>query len=660
MNVTELARRLKVTPKELQDILPAVGIDIGRRAIKIDGRQAQRVMEMWPRLIAEYRAKQRQAQELQEQAVIGQQQRAPIEVPPRIRVRDFAEKLKLPLPKVIGELMKNGILSSMNQEIDFETAAIVGSELGFEIIEASKDQDAAGQHSQALAEILSAQTEGLQPRPPVVVVMGHVDHGKTKLLDAIRQTNVMAGESGGITQHIGAYQVRKKDRDITFIDTPGHEAFITMRSRGARVADIAILVVAADDSIQEQTKESIKIIHSAKLPMIVAINKIDKPDANLDRVKQDLSAIGLTPEDWGGQTITVPISAKVGTGIETLLDMVLLVADMEKERIQANPAMEAAGTIIDSHVDRASGPVATVLIQTGTLHAGEHVTVSGSYYGKIRAMKDYRGQLLEAAGPSVPVRVHGLKAAPSVGDVLQVTQHVDRKSKIKKYQLQEQMTYTNASQQSNEEEGAGKVKLDVIVKADVLGSLEAILDSLAKFEHPEVAVNVISKGLGSVTEADVERAASSNARILAFHVAPNQAAQRLAVEKQAKIEQYEVIYKLVENVRAALESLLKPEVLRQDLGRAKVLAIFRKDKDAMVVGGQVTKGKLVLQAKADVLRNDVVVLTGTIGQLQQNKIVVDRVEHGKECGIRFVGKPWLEVGDVLEVYEEEVKVKKLA
>jgi translation initiation factor IF-2 len=661
MNVTALARKLKIPTKELLEILPVVGFGIGRRAIKIDDRQAQRVIEQWPRLLARYKdltGEEEAEEEVAESKVEEQKQ---IAIPSLIRVKDFAEKLKLPLPKVMAELMKNGVLSSMNEEIDFDTAAIVGQELGFDVI---ADTKTAAQiektTSEKLESLLTEKDKGkLQSRPPVVVVMGHVDHGKTKLLDAIRKTDVIAGESGGITQHIGAYQVKKKKKLITFIDTPGHEAFTTMRSRGARVADIAILVIAADDSIQPQTKESIKIINSAGLPMIVAINKIDKPDANLEKVKQDLAAMNLNPEEWGGKTICVPISAKVGTGIDDLLEMILLVTETEKDAIMANPEKSAVGTIIESHIDRGEGPVATVLIQNGTLKKGDLLEMADTFYGKIRAMKDFRGKDIAEAGPSTPAKILGLKAAPSVGDILQVSIDVNKKKKIKKYKLAQQATDYTKPMEVKEDSGQELKSLNLILKADVLGSLEAIIASLIKLEHPEVSVNIIAKGLGNITEGDIERAEASKAIILGFHVKLTAAAENLAKEKKIEIKLYDIIYKLLEEVKARLEKLLSPEVIKTELGRLKVLAVFNKEKNSMVVGGSVTKGKILPGTKVDVFREKRKLATGNIVQLQINKVDVNEATQGKECGIKYEGKPVIEEGDALEVYTEEIKEKKI-
>jgi translation initiation factor IF-2 len=663
MNVTELARKLKMPTKELLEILPVVGFDIGQRAIKIDDRQAHRIIDRWPTLLAQYRqlVKSQKDKEVQAEEKTAVVEDRKVTLPPLIRVKDFAEKLKMPLPKVMAELMKNGILSSMNEQIDFDTAAIVGSELGFEIVAdttASTRQEETT--SEKLKTLLSEENKDeLRPRPPVVVVMGHVDHGKTKLLDAIRKTNIMAGESGGITQHIGAYQTEKKGKLITFIDTPGHEAFTTMRSRGARVADIAILVIAADDSIQPQTKESIKIIKSAGIPMIVAINKIDKPDANPERVKQDLAALDLTPEEWGGKTICVPISAKQGTGIDELLEMILLVAETEKEEIMANPGKPAVGTIIESRISRGEGPVATVLIQNGTLKPGDLVQVTDSFYGKVRAMKDYLGHDVKSAPPGMPVKILGLKAACSVGDVLQVIKEVDKKNKVKKYQLSQQATdYAKPRETATAENNQIKA-LNLVIKADVLGSLEAIVASLTKIDNPEVSVNIVSKGLGNISENDISRAESANAVIYGFHIKLTQAAEKLAKEKKVEIKLYDVIYHLLDDAKARLEKLLTPTVIRTDFGRLKVLAIFRQEAKSMVAGGSVNKGKFPLNAKVDVIRHEAKIASGIITQVQVNKVNVNEAIQGQECGFKYEGKPVIEVGDVLEAYREEVKIKKI-
>src|SRR3989339_583335 len=416
MNITEIARRLKIPTSELREKLPQLGLGYGRNTVKVNDREAQRIVQAW----TEMKRRERLGEKRDEQLVRGAAQRAgdkPVAertmmLPSVMTVRDFAALIDVPIAKVMRELMKNGILASLNERIDFETASIVASDLGViaqqQIDNGTKPEEDAS--TARLTEVLSGeQKENRVSRPPIIVVMGHVDHGKTKILDAIRSTHVMESEAGGITQHIGAYQVHRDDKIITFIDTPGHEAFTAMRSRGARVADIAILVIAADDSIQPQTKEAIKIIKDAGLPFIVAINKIDKPEANIEKVKQDLSALNLLPEDWGGKVITVPVSAKEGTGIEDLLDTLLLVAEMEKENIVADENRSAIGTIIESHIDKGEGNVATILIQAGTLKVGDILGMSGGFLGRVRMLKDYKNQQIQSAAPGMPVKILGLK-----------------------------------------------------------------------------------------------------------------------------------------------------------------------------------------------------------------------------------------------------------
>ncbi len=661
MNVTELARKLKIPTKELLEILPAVGFGIGRRAIKIDNRQAQKVIEQWPRLLAQYKTQNTPDEEtIKVENIPLPPEQKTIIIPQTIRVKDFAQKLKCSISKVMSELMKNGVLSSMNEEIDFETAAIIGNELGFEIvIDENIYSEKEKTTSEKLESLLSEQDKKkLKVRPPVVVVMGHVDHGKTKLLDTIRETNIIEKESGGITQHIGAYQVEKNGKLITFIDTPGHEAFTTMRSRGARVADIAILVIAADDSIQPQTKESIKIIKSAGLPMVVAINKIDKPDANPEKVKQDLASMNLVPEEWGGKTIVVPISAKQNIGIDELLEIIILITETEKEEIMANPERLAVGTIIESHIDKGQGPVATILIQNGTLRSGDLVEVSGNFYGKIRAMKNFIGKDVKEAPPSTPVKILGLKAAPSVGDVLEAKSDISKKTKIKKYQLTQQSTdYTKPSDSSSEKNGCKS--FNIVLKADVLGSLEAIIASLVKMDHPEVRINIVSKGLGNINENDVKSAEASNSIIFGFHVKLTQEAASLAKDKKVEVRLYEIIYKLFEDAKQKLEELLSPDIIRTDLGRIKVLAVFHKENNSMIIGGSVTKGIAKLGAKVDIIRQKTKLATGNITQLQVNKVDVNEAEMGKECGMKYEGKPIIEKDDFLEFYTEEIKEKKI-
>ncbi|MBI1907909.1 translation initiation factor IF-2 [Candidatus Uhrbacteria bacterium] len=455
-----------------------------------------------------------------------------------------------------------------------------------------------------IADVMQAEAQAnLVARPPVIVVMGHVDHGKTLLLDTIRKTRVIDTEAGGITQHIGAYQVAKNGRALTFIDTPGHEAFTVMRSRGAKVADIAILVVAADDGIQPQTREVIDIIKAAQMPFIVAINKIDKPEANPERVKSQLAEVGLVPEDWGGKTICVPVSAKAGLNIDQLLDMLLLVADMEKERIVANPDRHAIGTIIESHVDKGQGPVATVLVQTGTLKVQDTLGVRGALYGRVRAMKTFDGRDIKEALPSTPVKILGFKEAPSVGDILEVPEDP---AALEKLRLQpsrksgvEELTVKHAhaiEEQADAQEGESKVKLNLVVKADVLGSLEALLGMLEKIDNPYVGMEIVGKGLGNVTDADVLRAEAANATVVAFSVKAPPQVEELARTKNVPIEEYTVIYRLFEQVVEKLKKLMPAEKVYTELGSGEVLALFKKTDKGHIVGCRVKKGKFMAGA----------------------------------------------------------------
>ncbi len=674
MNVTELARRLRVNTKELLELLPQFGFDIGARAIKVDPRLAQRILREWPKLYREYQAKL-EAERKQKEKEERKQQMAesgPIKLPPMMRVKDFAEKLDLPLNQVITELMNNGILATLNERIDYETAAIVAEDFGFTVekMEGQEEIETAG--GQRLTEVLkSSAQKDLQPRPPVVVVMGHVDHGKTKLLDAIRKTNVVDAEHGGITQHIGAYQVEKKGQKITFIDTPGHEAFTAMRSRGAKVADIAILIVAADDSIKPQTVEAIQIIQAIKLPFIVAINKIDKPEANIEKVKQDLAQRNLLPEDWGGKIICVPISAKQGTNIDQLLEMILLVADMEKDKIVADPNRLAVGTVIEAHKDPGEGAVATVLVQAGTLKINDLLGSGGTFLGKVRAMKDWAGQDVVVAPPGMPVKILGWKQEPQVGDILEVVSNLKSlevkkvkkrisSSEIKKKIVKKEEEPGEAGSGSAGEEETKVKILNIILKADVLGSAEAIIESLAKLEIPQSAsYKVISRGLGNITEADILQAEGSQAVILGFNVQLPPTAAELAEDKKVEVKIFRIIYELLDLVRVKLNELIEVEIKEVDIGRVEVLALFKKDKKGQVVGGRVKSGKIEVGAKARLIRDKLDLDHLKITGLQATKQEVKDVEKGFECGIKLEGKLDVKEGDILEIYQEERIEKKV-
>lgn len=670
MNISELARRLRVSTEELRSKLPELGFDIGGKAIKIPDRDAGRIMNAWQEMkkrqyLQKKMEEQKARAERKEKVKSGDAER--VRIPATISVRDFAGLLDQPIQKVMQELMRNGILASLNERIDFDTASIIAEDLGI-ICELETEDDGKQDVAQEsrIADVMQAeQKDALQARPPVIVVMGHVDHGKTLLLDTIRKTRVIDTEAGGITQHIGAYQVARNGRALTFIDTPGHEAFTVMRSRGAKVADIAILVVAADDGIQPQTREVIDIIKAAQMPFLVAINKIDKPDANVDRVKSQLSEVGLVAEDWGGKTICVPISAKANMNIDQLLDMLLLVADFEKERIVANPDRHAIGTVIESHVDKGQGPVATVLVQTGTLRVGDALGLRGANYGRVRAMKTFDGRDIKEAPPSTPVKILGFKEAPSVGDIMEIPEDPEALDKLRTQPSKragiEELTVKHAAKKEEGEGGAEqKVMLNLVVKSDVLGSLEAILGMLEKVNNPYVGIDVVGKGLGNVTDADVLRADATKATILAFSVKAPPQVEELSRTKGVAIEEYTVIYRLFEAVVEKLKKLMPAEKVNTELGSAEVLALFRKTEKGVVLGCRVKKGKLVPGAMLRILRNGQIIGEGRIEALQSGRSVVSDVLAGQECGVSFIGKAKAEVGDIVEAYKEEMQARTLA
>ncbi|MFA6422080.1 MAG: translation initiation factor IF-2 [Candidatus Buchananbacteria bacterium] len=655
MNVADLARKLSVTGNELLEKLPQLGFDIGRRAIKIDDRLADKIIDAWKRnaKIAKEKAKIDEirgvGQVVAEEKVVGGQ----IKVPSVITVREFAALMGLPINKVLMELMKNGVLASMNERIDFDTAGIIGSELGFEVSPLEENSVSVNNESEnKLKNILADDDENKIARPPVIVVMGHVDHGKTKILDAIRKTDVVSGESGGITQHVGAYQVHRHDRLITFIDTPGHEAFTAMRSRGARVADIAILVVAADDGVQPQTKEAIKIIQDAGLPFVVAINKIDKPEADIEKAKQDLSANNLLPEDWGGKTICVPVSAKTGQGIDDLLETVLLLADINKESMLSNPDKQAIGTIVESHIDKGEGPVATILIQSGTLRIGDVICNCNDYFGKVRNLKDYKGDSIKEALPGTPARILGLKVCPAVGSILEVTKETKCLNKDVKSQRQKQER-DHSFVSANGEDDANIKSINLIIKADVLGSLEAIIESLAKLETKEIKIKVVSKGLGLISEADVLKAEATGAAIIGFHVKPAQTTANLARDKKVEIKSYEVIYHLIENIEDQMKDMAIKEKAKILIGKLVVLKVFRKEAKSMIIGGRVDDGFIMPSEVVIVIRDGQALTSGKVTRIELAKQLAEKVNSGQECGLSFEGNSVIEEKDGLEFYQEE-------
>ncbi|MFA5069772.1 MAG: translation initiation factor IF-2 [Patescibacteria group bacterium] len=590
-----------------------------------------------------------------------------IEIPAKIMVKELAGLLKLPVTDIIAQLMKNGVLASQNENVDFDTAAVIADDLGFE---AKLREEAESEGGQGIKEIIGLEEKkNLKPRPPIVVVLGHVDHGKTMLLDAIRQTKVVDSEYGGITQHIGAYQVRHKKQSITFIDTPGHEAFTAMRSRGAKVADIAVLVVAADDGIKPQTKEALNIIKAAGLPFIVAINKIDKPEADVQRILKALADLDLLPEEWGGKTICVKVSAKEKKGIDDLLEMILLVYEMEKQKIVASPSGKLVASVVESRVDPQEGPVATILIHAGTLKIGDTVSI-GSIYGKIKAMKNFLGEPIGQALPSTPARILGLKGSPVVGDILTLAENLHSLKKMaKQYRVDkhllkpnEMRVETKRGKEEKDKEGKNEKRvkeLKLILKADNLGSLEAITESLKKFQHPEVKLEIVYSGLGNIMDSDVLKAEATEALLRGFNVSLQPSAQDLAREKNIVFKSYRIIYELFDEIKSKLEGMLSPDIFEEKTGRMKVMAIFRTEKRSMIVGGKVTEGKFRPKIKVKVLRNKEEISRGTISATQQDKKAVPEVGKGQECGLKYEGDPVIQVNDVIEAYEEQKIFKKI-
>lgn len=655
MNITELARILKITPQELLDTLPKMGFDIGRRAIKIDSGVAQRIIKEWTLMKKRLNHDQQMKKYEQANNEDGEKKEKKIvKLPSHITVRDFAALTGQPINAVLSELMKNSIFVSLNERIDFETAWLIGSDLNLDIqpLENNEENPSDIKSSEKLKGILDKENaDDMQSRPPVIVVMGHVDHGKTKLLDAIRRTDVVAGEAGGITQHIGAYQVTRRNRLITFIDTPGHEAFTAMRSRGAKIADVAILVVAADDGVKPQTIEAYRIIEAAKVPFVVAINKIDKPEANIDKTKQELSnQLGIIPEDWGGKVPCLPVSARDGQGIVEILDTILLISDMEAQNIKANPAAEAVGTIVESHVDKGSGPVATILIQNGTLRVGDQLCLENIALGRVRALKDYKGESVVEAVPSMPVEIMGLKGLPEVGDIIEVGS--GEKIKFRKNKSFSPPSAQNSSGNGKEEDEGAK-KICLIIKSDVLGSAEAIEESLMKINSSKAVVKILHKGLGNITDGDIKRAEATGAAVIGFNVKVPTNIMEMSREKNVTIKLYRIIYDLINDVKKQINELIEPDIKRVELGKLQVLALFRTEKTNQILGGKITEGIVEAEALVEIYREGEYMDSGRLSRLQAGKQDVKSVEKGQECGLQYEGKPIIKEGDILHFYKEE-------
>lgn len=596
-------------------------------------------------------------------------ERDPIEIPPMISVRELAETMDVSPIDLIKTLMSNGIMANINQTIDFETAAIVAEDLGYQLVLEGTQVEPEVEEAEVAPEeeveeaprrqLFVEPGEAVEPRPPIVTVLGHVDHGKTTLLDTIRHTSVVKGEAGGITQHIGAYQVEHQGKTITFIDTPGHEAFTAMRARGAQVTDVAVLVVAADDGIMPQTTEAINHARAAGVPIVVALNKVDLPTAQPDRVRQQLADQNLIPDEWGGDTFVISASALRGTGIDELLDAILLVTESEDVQPVANPNKPAAGTVLEAELDRSRGVTATLLIQAGTLHRGDTV-VAGNTYGRIRAMFDERGERIKSAGPSTPVAVLGLNEVPSAGDIFRAVEDEAEARSIVEEQAEEEVAVGERRAPTSLDElfaqmQAGRTKeLNLIVKADVQGSLEPIRGQLEGLGDSDLKVNILHMGTGGITESDIMLASASDAVVAGFNVPIDNVAERQAEAEGVDVRLYKVIYELTEDVRKALEGLLEPEYEEVLIGQAEVRAVFSIPRAGNVAGCYVTDGKVRRGAVARVFRNGSQVYEGEVQSLRRFTEDVREVAQGYECGVDLSYFDDYEEGDIIRIYEERL------
>ncbi len=613
------------------------------RKQKITQKSAQRARQ-------QYSKKETEAQKLQRLALErARKQQLKVLIPDEITVSELATRLKATVGAVIKKLMGLGVMASQNELIDFDTAAVVAEEMGAKV-----EKEVVVTIEERLFEEEVEDDENAVERCPVVVVMGHVDHGKTSLLDYIRNSNVTEGEAGGITQHIGAYKVKAQGRDITFLDTPGHEAFTSMRARGASVTDVAIIVVAADDGIMPQTVEAINHAKAAKLSIVVAINKMDKPEANPDRVMQELTEYDLVPEEWGGDVICVPVSAKTGEGIDKLLEMVLLVSDMKE--LKANPARLAKGAVIEARLDKGRGPIATLLVQNGTLKQGD-VIIAGTAIGHVRVMKDDKGRKVESAGPSTPVEITGLADVPAAGDVFNTVEnerlakeliekrkHDQKEEQFKAYQ---KVTLDNLFSQIAE----GEMKeLPIIVKADVQGSAEAVKQSLEKLTNEEVRVKVIHNGVGAISKSDIMLAQASGAIIIGFNVRPDAIAKQEAEDQEIEIRLYRIIYDAIDDVKQAMKGMLAPKTREVQLGRAEVRQVYKISSVGTVAGSYVIEGKVARNAQIRLVRDGIVIVEDEIKSLKRFKDDAKEVMQGFECGIGLEKFNDIKEGDIFESF----------
>ena len=634
-----------------------------RRRVVIDSQASRRdQMQNAPPRRPPRRRGGRRRRPLLEEPPLGpvvEEAQPALKIPSGATVREVAEIFGVGSADVIKQLMQLGEMATLTQTLSDETISVLADALDREVEMVSAAEEPVEE------QVHDDSEEDLVDRPPVVTIMGHVDHGKTSLLDAIRETEVVAGEAGGITQHIGAYQVHQDGRTISFIDTPGHAAFTAMRARGADVTDIVVVVVAADDGVMPQTVEAIDHARAADVPILVAINKIDLEAANPDKVKGELASQGLNPEDWGGETIFVNVSAKTRENLDELLENIILVAEVEE--LKANPDAPASGAVIESHLDPGRGPVATVLVQRGTLHVGDSL-VAGAQWGKVRAMQDHTGARLEEARPGDPVEVLGFEGVCEAGEHVEVVDNdrrarqlaQERETRLKSEQLARRQARRLSLDEVFAKAREGEInELNIVLKGDVSGSLEALQDEIAKLPQDEIAVNVIRAGAGGINESDVMLAAASDAVIIGFNVRPLADARRAADQEGVEIRTYSVIYKVTEELRAAMEGMLVPEEVEEALGQADVLELFKASRIGTIAGCSVTDGRLVRGATVRLVRDGTVAWTGRIGSLRRFKDDVREVEAGLECGVVLEGFQDVKVGDVIEAYETKQVEKTL-
>ncbi|MBU6135678.1 translation initiation factor IF-2 [Clostridium tertium] len=676
IRVYELAKELQISSKELIELLMnEFSVDVKNHMSVIEDEDAELIKELigetgsasdktivdeYEEILAEEvnnQAKKRKKKKSEEAVeAVGEGGSGVVEIGETITVKELAEKLGKPTADVIKTLIFTGVMAAINQEIDFATAEKVCEKYECLVVKKEEKEELEVVEEEEVVE------ENLVKRPPIVTVMGHVDHGKTSLLDAIRKANVTAHEAGGITQHIGAYTVNLNGEKLTFLDTPGHEAFTAMRARGAQVTDVVILVVAADDGIMPQTKEAISHCKAAEVPMIVAINKIDRPGANIDRVKQELTEYELVAEDWGGDTICVPVSAKTGENLEQLLEMVLLTSEMGE--LKADPKRKAKGTVIEAKLDKGRGAVATLLIQNGTLHVGDSILV-GSTYGRIRAMFDDKGKSIKAAGPSIPVEILGLSEVPSAGDRFTVVKDEKtarnmaetRKQKIKDESFHSANRVSLEDLYNQIQEGTVK-ELGIIVKADVQGSVQAIKQSLEKLSTEDVKVRVIHGGVGAITETDVTLATASNALLIGFNVRPDSNATVIADKEGVEIKTYRIIYDAIEDVKSAMIGMLDPEYKEVVNGKAEVRMVYKISNIGTIAGCYVTDGKIIRNSEVRVIRDGIVIFESTLASLKRFKDDAKEVNTGYECGLSVEKFNDLKEGDVIESFSMQAIERK--